>query len=68
MVNNLYQSFEKNIPSVLVLLDLSAAYDTVDHHKLLEILEREIGIEGVALLWFRSFMKGRTQKVKIGEE
>ena len=68
VVNDLYQSFDKNIPSVLVLLDLSAAFDTVDHDKLLEILEREIGIEGVALSWFRSFLKGRTQKVKIGDE
>ena len=57
MVNNLYQSFDKNIPSVLVLLDLSAAFDTPDHDKLLEILEREIRIEGVALSWFRSFLK-----------
>ena len=68
VVNDLYQSFDKNIPSVLVLLDLSAAFDTVDHDKLLEILEKEIGIEGVALSWFRSFLKGRTQKVKIGDE
>ena len=41
MVNDLYQSFDKNIPSVLVLLDLSAAFDTVDHDKLLEILARD---------------------------
>ena len=68
VVNDLYKSFDKNIPSVLVLLDLSAAFDTVDHDKLLEILEKEIGIEGVALSWFKSFLKGRTQKVKIGDE
>ena len=68
VVNDLYKSFDENIPSVLVLLDLSAAFDTVDHDKLLEILESEIGIEGVALSWFRSFLKGRTQKVKIGDE
>ena len=54
--------------AVLVLLDLSAAFDTVDHNKLLEILEMEIGIEGVALSWFKSFLKGRTQKVKIGDD
>ena len=68
VVNDLYESFDKNIPAVLVLLDLSAAFDTVDHDKLLEILEKEIGIEGVALSWFKSFLKGRTQKVKIGNE
>ena len=55
-----------NMPSVVVLLDLSAAFDTVDHNKLLSILEKDIGIAGTALKWFESFLKGRTQKVKIG--
>ena len=68
VINDLYLSFDKNIPSVVVLLDLSAAFDTVDHAKLLYILEHEIGIVGTALKWFKSFLKGRTQKVKIGDE
>ena len=67
VVNELYESFDKNTPAVLVLLDLSAAFDTVDHNKLLEILEKDIGVVGVALKWFKSFLKGRTQKVKIGD-
>ena len=67
VVNDLYESFDKNTPSVLVLLDLSAAFDTVDQNKLLDILENEIGVVGVALEWFKSFLKGRTQKVKIGD-
>lgn len=66
VVNDLYQSFDQNMPSVVVLLDLSAAFDTVDHNKLLEILEKEIGVTGTALRWFESFLKGRTQRVKIG--
>ena len=48
VVNDLYQSFDKDIPSVLVLLDF-AALNTVNHDKLLKILEREVGVEGVAL-------------------
>ena len=66
VVNDLYESFDRNMPSVVVLLDLSAAFDTVDHDKLLSILETDIGIGGTALTWFESFLKGRTQKVKIG--
>ena len=54
-------------PSVVILLDLSAAFDTVDHGKLLKILETEIGIRRTALKWFRSFLTNRTQKVKIGD-
>ena len=65
-MNDLYTSFDMNMPSVVILLDLSAAFDTVDHNKLLTILEKEIGIAGTALKWFESFLKGRTQKVKIG--
>ena len=67
VVNDLYQSFDRNMPSVVILLDLSAAFDTVDHDKLLEILEKDIGVTGIALKWFESFLKGRTQRVKIGD-
>ena len=66
VVNDLFESFDKNIPSVVILLDLSAAFDTVDHAKLLTILQRDIGVAGVALKWFESFLTKRTQKVKIG--
>ena len=67
VVNNLLESCDKNAPSVVLLLDLSAAFDTVDHSKLLEILCRDIGVTGVALQWFKSFLTTRTQKVKIGD-
>ena len=50
-----------------MLLDLSATFDTVDQSKLLMILHNDIGVNGVALKWFESFLCGRTQKVKIEE-
>ena len=64
-VNELMITCDKGLPSVVLLLDLSAAFDTVDQEKLLTILKEEIGIEGTALKWFSSFITGRTQKVKI---
>ena len=67
VVNNLLESADKNIPSVVLLLDLSAAFDTVDQTKLLDILLHEIGITDSALCWFESFLLERTQKVKIGD-
>ena len=65
VVNDLLISCDKQIPTIVMLLDLSAAFDTVDQEKLLQILHHDIGIEGTALKWFESFLKGRTQKVKI---
>ena len=50
VINDLYSSFDHNMPSMLVLLDLSAAFDTVDHDKLINILDKQIGVEGPALL------------------
>ena len=50
-----------------MFLDLSAAFDTVDQEKLLQILEEELGIRGTALKWYASFLRSRTQRVKIGE-
>ena len=50
---------------IVLLIDLSAAFDTVDHAKLLNILASELHITGNALKWFRSFLTGRTQSVYI---
>ena len=68
VVNDLLLSCDNNIPSIVLLLDLSAAFDTVDQSKLLHILQHEIGVEGLALQWFTSFLCNRTQKVKIGDD
>ena len=41
---------------MVVLLDLSVAFDTVDHDILLSILNRKFGICGKALEWFNSYL------------
>ena len=46
--------------TVLVLLDLSAAFDTVDHNFLLERL-KQCGISGTAQSWFKSYLEDRSQ-------
>lgn len=52
---------------MLVLLDLSAAFDTVDHSVLLSRLEHWVGIQGNALKWFQSYFNNRRFSVGIGE-
>ena len=68
VVNDLLLGCDKKLPSLVMFLDLSAAFDTVDQNKLLDILHDQIGVRGTALKWFSSFLLGRTQKVKIGGE
>ena len=55
---------EKQLVTVVVILDLGAAFDTVDHD-LLEVLEKQYGIVGTARQWYTSYLKPRTFKVSI---
>ena len=49
----------------LVLLDLSAAFDTVNHDILFDRMEKEIGLTGTTLEWLKSYFSGRTTSVCI---
>ena len=66
ITNDILIASDSKSATVVLLLDLSAAFDTVDHNLLLNILEKEIGISGTALKWFSSFLTSRTQRTRIG--
>jgi len=52
--------------AALVLLDLSAAFDTVDHDILLQRLNMTFSINDSAHAWFHSYLSGRSQCVRRG--
>ena len=45
----------------VALLDLSSAFDTVDHLVLLDVLQSRFGVTGPALAWFNSYLTDRAQ-------
>ena len=63
--NYIVTTIGKGNGSGLVLLDLSAAFDTIDHENLFNHLEKYVGISGNALKLIKSYFSGRTQRVMI---
>ena len=65
--NDILTALDNGEITALILLDLSAAFDTVDHSILLERLQSCIGVGGTALKWCCSYLFGRNHRVCIGD-
>ena len=59
------QATDKHEDTILVLLDLSAAFDTIDHEVLLNRLNQRFGFRDLALRWLASYLVDRKQSVRI---
>ena len=66
--NDLLTDSDNGLVSVLVLLDLSAAFYTIYHNIILQRLEHQSCIKGTALSWFRSYLSDRSQFVHVNVE
>ena len=66
--NDLLHAIDKKKMAALMLLDLSAAFDTIDHKILLDRLSMKFGITGVAHKWISSYLHQRSQRTKIGDK
>ncbi|CAB4036128.1 Hypothetical predicted protein, partial [Paramuricea clavata] len=64
-INDILVAIDNRKCVVLLLLDMSAAFDTVDHELLLQRMFKRFGIDGQVLRWFQSYLQNRTQSVVI---
>ena len=60
------QALENQEVACLILLNLSAVFDTIDHDSLLRRLKSRFAVTGVVLKWLGSYVKDQTQAVEIG--
>ena len=65
--NDILASIDASKVTGLTLLDLSAAFDTIDHTILLRRLDDWFGVTEKALDWFKSYLTGRCQRIKLGD-
>ena len=64
--NDILSAMDNGKTTALVLLNLSDAFDTVDHKILLSRLQYHLGIHDIALDWCKSYLLNRPQNVCIG--
>ena len=65
VINDILLKVNSQDVTLLVLLDLSAAFDTVSHDELLDRLHNDVNLCGNALNWFYSYLSQRRERVSI---
>ena len=68
LFNDLLWSMENQEVSALAAIDLSAAFDTIDHDILLDVLAVKFGISGKTFEWFETYLRPRQCKINVGSE
>jgi len=66
MYHDLLETIDKGIVTIVVMIDLSAAFDTIDIQMAIEILKNDFGIQGIPLNWIESYLTERSSKIVIG--
>ena len=67
VMNSVYTAADNKKATTIVGLDISAAFDTIDHEVLLGRFRTEFGVDDAASSWLRSYLTDRQQFVKLGD-
>ena len=68
LLNDAYCNADNKARTLLLQLDLSAAFDTIDIETLLNRVEHTFGISGCALRWLKSYLSKRSQSIRVGNQ
>jgi len=68
MLSDVYRNAENKARTLLLQLDLSAAFDTLDIETLVNRIEHTFGITGQALSWLKSYINERSQFIRVGNK
>ena len=68
MTNNILWAMEKQYMTMVVILDLSVAFDIIDHNILLKIMESQFGVTDIALKCFDNYLRPKSFKVHIDDK
>lgn len=66
-LNHIYEAADSGNATLLVSLDLSAAFDTINHHLLISRLQHSFGLSGSVISWLQSYLAGRSQTISVGQ-
>jgi len=66
VTDDIYKSMDNGSFTALVSLDISAAFDALDHSVLSSRLQSDFSIDRIALAWIQSYLSGRHSFVQVG--
>ena len=67
ILENFNMAMERGELTALFMIDMSAAFDTINHKIMLTRLEQRCGVTGKALKWISSYLTDRRQRVRVGD-
>lgn len=66
LVDDILWAMERQCVTALIAIDLSSAFDTVDHEVMLSVLQERFGVDNKVLGWFDTYLRPRSCKVNVG--